>query len=31
MRIPPGAQPDEFQIMYNLTNKKTKEKKGDER
>jgi uncharacterized membrane protein YphA (DoxX/SURF4 family) len=27
MRIPPGAQPDEFQIMYNLTNKKTKEKK----
>jgi len=27
MRIPPGAQPDEFLIMYNLSNKKTKEKK----
>lgn len=27
MAIPPGAQPDEFLIMYNLSNKKTKEKK----
>lgn len=27
MTIPPGAQPDEFQIMYNLTNKETGEKK----
>lgn len=27
MAIPPGAQPDEFLIMYNLSNKKTNEKK----
>lgn len=27
MSIPPGAQPDEFLIMYNLSNKKTNEKK----
>lgn len=27
MTIPPGAQPDEFQIMYNLTNKESGEKK----
>ena len=27
MSIPMGAIPDEYQIMYNMTNKKTKEKK----
>lgn len=27
MTIPPGEKPDEFQIMYHLTNKKTKEQK----
>lgn len=27
MAIPPGAEPDEFLIMYNMSNKKTKEKK----
>ncbi|MCX2453129.1 DoxX family protein [Pedobacter sp. PLR] len=27
MATPPGAEPDEFLIMYNMSNKKTKEKK----
>jgi hypothetical protein len=27
MKTPPGAQPDEFEVTYNLKNKKTKETK----